>query len=224
MTKLVRTEEEVMLADAARGFLDEAAPVSKLRALRDAGQTHDPELWKQMAEMGWAGVLVPEAAGGADMGYAAANVLAEEMGRTLTASPFLSTAVIAATALCQISDARARTALAAIAGGTRTYALAIDEGSKHATEASALRAERDGNGFRLSGEKRFVVDGGFADHLLVLARTEAGLTLFDLPADRAGITRTPQAMIDSRDAARITFDGVAATGDNVLGQVDDAMT
>ncbi|WP_206338596.1 acyl-CoA dehydrogenase family protein [Antarcticimicrobium sediminis] len=224
MTKLVRTEEEIMLADAARGFLDEAAPVAHLRAQRDAGQTHDPELWKQMAEMGWAGVLVPEAAGGADMGFAAANVLAEEMGRSLTASPFLSTAVIAATALRQISDERARTALAAIAGGARTYALAIDEGSKHAPEASALRAERDGNGFRLSGEKRFVVDGGFANHLLVLARTDAGLTLFDIPADRAGIARTAQAMIDSRDAARITFDGVEATGDNVLGQVDDAMT
>ncbi len=207
MTKLVRTEEEVMLADAARGFLDEAAPVARLRALRDAGQTHDPALWQEMARMGWAGVLVPEAAGGADMGFAAANVLAEEMGKTLSVSPFLSTAVIAATALRQVSDARATEAMRAIAEGTRTYALAIDEGAKHDPEATALRAERVGNGFRLDGGKRFVVDGGFADRLLVLARTDDGLTLFDIPADRAGIERAAQPMIDSRDAARITFSG-----------------
>ena len=213
-----------MLADAARGFLDEAAPVAKLRALRDAGQSHDADLWREMAQMGWAGVLVPEAAGGSDMGFAAANVLAEEMGKTLSVTPFLSTAVIAATALRQVADARAKAALTAIAEGTRTYALAVDEGGKHDPEATEMRAERVGNGFRLSGEKRFVVDGGFADRLLVLARTDNGLTLFDIPADRAGIERTAQRMIDSRDAARIAFDGVEATGEDVLGQVDEAMT
>jgi len=224
MAKLVKTEEEIMLADAARGFLDEAAPVGKLRAMRDAGQTHDPDLWQEMARMGWAGVLVPEAAGGADMGFAAANVLAEEMGRTLAASPFLSTAVIAVTALRQVSDDRAKTALASIAGGTRIYALAVDEGGKHDPQATAMRAERVGNGFRLTGEKRFVVDGGLADRLLVLARTDTGLTLFDIPTDRAGIARSSRNMIDSRDAADIAFHGVEATGDDVLGQVDDAMT
>ncbi|TDK45143.1 acyl-CoA dehydrogenase family protein [Antarcticimicrobium luteum] len=213
-----------MLADAARGFLDEAAPVGKLRAMRDAGQTHDPDLWQQMARMGWAGVLVPEEAGGADMGHAAANVLAGEMGRSLSVSPFLSTAVIAATALRQVADERAKTALASIAGGTRTYALAVDEGAKHDPEASQLRAERVGNGFRLTGGKRFVIDGGFADRLLVLARTDAGLTLFDIPADRAGIARSAQRMIDGRDAAQIAFHGVEATGDDVLGQVDGAMS
>ena len=213
-----------MLADAARGFLDGAAPVSHLRGLRDAGQTHDAALWAEMAAMGWAGVLVPESAGGSDMGHAAAGILAEEMGKTLVASPFLSSAVIAATALRQVSDDRADQALRAIAEGTRTYALAVDEGHKHAPDATALRAERVGNGFRLSGDKTFVVDGGLADHLLVLARTDDGLTLFDLPADRTGITRTGTPIIDSRDSARINFDAVEATGEDVLGAVDDAMT
>jgi alkylation response protein AidB-like acyl-CoA dehydrogenase len=115
MSKLVMSEEETMLADMARGFLDGAAPVSKFREMRDAGKTHDPKLWKEMAAMGWAGVLVPEDAGGSDMGFAAANVIAQEMGKTLVASPFLSTAVIAATALRQVSDTRARDALARIA-------------------------------------------------------------------------------------------------------------
>jgi acyl-CoA dehydrogenase len=224
MTTLVRTEEETMLADMARGFLDEKAPVSHLRGLRDAGKTHDPALWKEMAEMGWAGILVPENAGGSDMGHAAACVLAEEMGKTLVASPFLSSAVIAATALRQVSDARAGEALAAIAAGERTYALAIDEGPKFDPDATAMEARREGNGFRLNGSKTFVVDGGLADRLLVLAKTQDGLTLFDLPAGRDGITRQAQNMVDSRDAARITFSDVEATGEDVLGQVDDAMT
>ncbi|WP_199252566.1 acyl-CoA dehydrogenase family protein [Chachezhania sediminis] len=223
MATLVKTEEEQMLADSARGFLDEKAPVGHLRALRDAGKTHDPALWKDMAEMGWAGILVPEEAGGADMGMAAACILAEEMGKTLVTSPFLSSAVIAATALKHVSDDRAKAALSAIASGELTYALAVDEGRKFAPEKIETEARRDGNGFRLSGTKTFVVDGGFADRLLVLAKTEGGLTLFDIPADRAGITKTARSMVDSRDAAEIVLADVEATGEDVLGQVDDAM-
>ncbi|NNE51781.1 MAG: acyl-CoA/acyl-ACP dehydrogenase [Sulfitobacter sp.] len=213
-----------MLADMARGFLDGAAPVKKLREMRDAGERHDAALWKEMADMGWAGVLVPEEAGGSDMGFAAANVIAEEMGKTLAVSPFLSTAVIAATALRQVSDDRAKEALGRIASGEATYALAIDEGIKFDPDATQLEAKAEGNGFRLNGRKQFVVDGGLAERLLVLARTDAGLTLFDIPADRASVSRDPSDMIDARDAARITFENVEATGEDVLGQVDQAMT
>ncbi len=224
MTTLVRTEEETLLADAARGFLDEAAPITHLRGLRDEGRTHDPALWKAMADMGWTGVLVPEAAGGSDMGHAAANILAEEMGRTLVTSPFISTAVIAATALRQVSDDRSNAALRQIADGSVTYALAVDEGAKFAPDAVELQASQEGNGFKLSGSKRFVVDAGQADRLLVLARTQDGLTLFDIPSDRAGITRTARSVIDSRDAADIEFDAVEATGDDVVGNIDDGLT
>ncbi len=226
MQNLLRTEEETMLADAARGFLDKAAPVSALRELRDTNQSYDRGLWKQMAEMGWTGVLVPEAQGGADMGHAAACVLAGELGKTLVASPFLSSAVIAATALRQVSDDRALRALAAIADGTATYALAIDESAKFNPASTAMTATKVGNGFRLDGKKTFVVDGGLADRLLVLARTgdDDALTLFDIPSDRAGISRTRQSMIDSRDAANVDFDAVKATGDDILGELDDAMS
>ena len=126
MEKLVDSQDEVMLRDAARGFLDENVPVSALRANRDAGRAFDPGLWAEMAQMGWAGVLVPEDHGGADMGHRAAAILAEEMGKTLTASPFISSAVIAATALRASGSDR----LAQIANGSALYALAIDEGAK----------------------------------------------------------------------------------------------
>jgi alkylation response protein AidB-like acyl-CoA dehydrogenase len=223
MKTLVSTEEETMLGDSARGFLDQSAPVSHLRGLRDSGQTHDAGLWADMAQMGWAGVLIPEDAGGSDMGHAAAGVLAREMGKTLVSSPFLSSAVIAATALRQVSDDRASEALRAIASGTLTYALAVDEGAKFTPEATAMNARKDGNGFRLTGTKRFVVDGGFADRVLVLASTDNGLTLFDIPSDRTGITRHETPMIDARNAARIDFSDVEATGDDILGTLDDAM-
>jgi acyl-CoA dehydrogenase len=222
---LLDTEDEVMLRDAAHGFLADAAPVSALRANRDAGRAYDPALWAEMAQMGWTGVLIPEDAGGADMGHRAAGILAEEMGRTLAASPYLSTAVIAASVLRQAGP-RATGALQAIAAGEATYALALDEGPKFAPAATALRAERQGNAFRLSGIKAFVADGSTAGRVLVLARTSGvagdaeGLTLFDIDAARAGLDRARLSTIDSRDHARLVFDGVAATGDDIIGDLD----
>lgn len=227
MVKLILSEEETMLAESARGFLDADAPVSKLRKMRDDGKTHDPALWAEMAAMGWCGVLVPEDNGGVDMGHAAAGVIAHELGKTLAVSPFLSTAVMAATALKQVDSAASAERLSAIAEGRLTYALALDETSKFAPKNSQLACEKSGNGFRLNGQKSFVVDGGFADRVLVLARSGEGpedLTLFDLPTDRAGITRNDQAMIDSRNAARLAFDNVEATWDDIIGAAGDAMT
>jgi acyl-CoA dehydrogenase len=221
MLKLIQTEEEIMLQEAARGLLDRSAPVSRLRELRDANQTRDDALWQEMVDAGWAGILVPESAGGADMGHAAAHALAGEMGLTLAVSPFLSTAVMAATVLRRLDDPRCQAALAQIASGARTYAIAVDEGSKFNPERIELTAEKRGNGYVLKGEKRFVVDGGNADHVLVLAQSEDGPCLFDLPADRAGLRRNVSAMIDSRDAARLEFDDVAVSGDELLGAAGD---
>ncbi len=205
-----------MLQDAARALLERSAPVSRLRELRDQGQTRDDALWQEMVAAGWAGILVPEAAGGVDMGHAAAHVLAREMGRTLTVSPFLSTAIIAATVLRRCGDARSQAALSDIASGSRTYALALDESAKFNPEHIALKAEKRGNGYVLNGEKQFVVDGSNATHVMVLAQGEDGLCLFDLSADRAGLTRTSTEMIDSRDAAQLVFENVEVSGDELL--------
>lgn len=218
MAMLIPTEDEAMLRDAARGFLEDAAPVANLRANRDQGRAYDPELWSEMVKMGWAGVLVGEGEGGSDMGFAAANILAEEMGRTLVASPFLSSAVIAATAL----RSSGRSA-AAIAGGEATYALAIDEGPKFAPDATRMQARSEGNGFRLNGAKTFVGEGTSATRILVLAKAEAGLTLFDIEADRAGLSRDKLDLVDSRDHAEFVFDNVEATGEDVVGEVGQGM-
>ena len=224
MTNLLETEDETMLRDAARGFLADASPIRSLRENRDQGRAFDPGLWREMAQMGRAGVLISEPQGGADMGHRAAGILSEEMGAVLAASPFISTAVMAATALRRAASDR----VGQIAEGSVTYALAVDEGSKHTPAGTALRAEKSGNAYMLSGVKRFVAEGSTADRLLVLARTSGaagdtqGLTLFDIESSRPGISRQPRPSIDSRDHAQITLDAVAATGDDILRELDNA--
>ena len=226
---LVLNEEQEMLRESARGFLDEKAPVSALRKLRDGNDEtgFDRDLWKEMAEMGWAGILVDEDHGGADFGFVGAGVLAEEMGRTLTASPFLSTSVLAATALKKIAgDAHKQEFLPKIAAGEALFAMAVDETRKHGPAKTAMAAEKAGNGFKLSGDKTFVADGHVADKIIVAARSagaageQDGLTLFLVDAQAKGVSVERTKMVDARNAARIKFDGVEATGDDVLGEVD----
>jgi alkylation response protein AidB-like acyl-CoA dehydrogenase len=139
----VLTEEQTMLRDSAKSWTQEASPVSKLRALRDSdsGQSFDPAVWAQMGEMGWSGVLVPEEHGGSAFGYLGLGLILEETGRTLTASPLLSTALIGASALALGgTEAQKAAWLPKIAAGDLVTALAVDEGPHHAPEKTALAA------------------------------------------------------------------------------------
>lgn len=229
---MVLNEEAGMLKDAARGYLSTSAPVSQLRKLRDSGSQDgfDRKTWADMAEMGWTGVLVPEAHGGVEMGHVAAGVIAEEMGRTLTASPYISTAIMGATALSRFgSDGQKSEWLPRIAAGEAITALAADEGRKHNPSGVAVSAERSGNGFKLNGRKSFVAEGHVADMLIVSARTAGseneaeGITLFLVPRDAAGVTVERKDTVDSRHAADIVLDNVEVTADAVLGEVDNGL-
>jgi alkylation response protein AidB-like acyl-CoA dehydrogenase len=225
----VLTEEQTMLRDAAKGWASESAPVGALRKLRDgkSGQSFDPAAWAEMGQMGWAGVIVPEAYDGSAFGYLGLGLILEETGRTLAASPLLSTAMIAASALQLAgSDAQKQAWLPRIAGGERRDDLAVDEGSHHAPARTALTATKSGSGYVLNGTKTFVLDGEAAELVIVVARTGGapgqtdGLTLFLVPSDAPGVKRTHLALIDSRGAAQIAFDGVEVAADAVLGEVD----
>lgn len=223
----VLTEEQTMLRDAAKGWASESAPVAALRKLRDGKtkQTFDPAAWAEMGEMGWAGVIVPEAHDGSAFGYLGLGLILEETGRTLVASPLLSTAMIGAAAL-QLggSDAQKSAWLPRIATGAAVATLAIDEGSHHNPARIALTATKGGAGYVLNGTKTFVLDGEAADLLIVAARTSGsgtdGLTLFLVPGDAPGVARTHLSLLDSRGAAQIAFDGVEVGADAVLGEVD----
>ncbi|MBR1143502.1 acyl-CoA dehydrogenase family protein [Bradyrhizobium sp. AUGA SZCCT0431] len=226
---LVLTEEQSMLRDSARGLISDKAPVSHLRSLRDAKDAtgFSRELWKAFAEMGFSGLLVPENFGGSGLGAVEAGVVMEEIGRTLMPSPFLSTAVLAASALTRGgSDAQKAAHLPKISDGSLLAALAVDEGAKHRPLQTKLQAVRSGNGFKLSGAKAFVVDGHTADLLIVAARTAGsagernGLTLFLVDPKSRGLAVERTAMVDSHNAARIEFDNVEVNADSVLGEVD----
>jgi alkylation response protein AidB-like acyl-CoA dehydrogenase len=226
---LVLTEEQSMLRDSARGLISDKAPVSHLRQLRDTKDAtgFSRELWKTFAEMGFTGLLVPEDFGGSGLGCVEAGVVMEEIGRTLMPSPFLSTAVLAASALSRGGSAAQKSEhLPKISVGSLIAALAIDEGAKHRPRRTRLQAVRSGNGFKLNGSKAFVVDGHVADLLIVVARSAGsagerdGLTLFLVDPRTKGIATERTAMVDSHNAARIEFDNVEINADHVLGEVD----
>jgi hypothetical protein len=226
---LVLTEEQSMLRDSARGLISDKAPVSHLRQLRDARDASgfSRELWKTFAEMGFSGLLVPEEFGGSGLGCVEAGVVMEEIGRTLMPSPFLSTAVLAASALSRGGNAAQKAEyLPKIAGGSLLAALAIDEGAKHRPLHTTMQAVRSGNGFRLSGDKAFVVDGHVAGLVIAAARSAGaagernGLTLFLVDPRTKGVETERTVMVDSHNAARIKFDHVEVNADQVLGEVD----
>ncbi len=225
---LFLSEAQTMLLDTARPFLAEQAPVRHMRALRDAGDAtgFSPDLWTRFAEMGFCGILVPEEDGGLGLGHAEVGIVLEEIGRNLTPSPFLATAVGAVTALAGGSQGQRGRWLPAIAAGTAVAALAVDEAARHRPERITLRAERSGNGFRLTGEKRFVAHGHVADLLIVAARTAGGdsdadgITLFAVEKGAANLSAHGERLADSSIAARMRFDGVAVDADAVIGEVD----
>lgn len=226
---LVLNEEQSMLRDSARGLISDKAPVSHLRQLRDAKDTtgFSRDLWKAFAEMGFSGLLVPENYGGSGLGCAEAGIVMEEIGRTLMPSPFLATAVVAASALSRGGSAAQKSEyLPKISDGSLLAALAVDEGAKHRPLQTKMQAMRSGNGFKLNGAKAFVVDGHTADLLIVAARTAGaagerdGLTLFLVDPKAKGIATERTAMVDSHNAARILFSNVEVNADGVLGEVD----
>ncbi|MDP1619173.1 acyl-CoA dehydrogenase family protein [Phenylobacterium sp.] len=225
----VLNEEQTMLRDAAKSWVQEKSPVTAFRKMRDSGVElgYDANAWNEMAEMGWAGVIIPEEYGGSDFGYLSMGLILEETGRTLTASPLLASGLAAASALVLGgSDAQKSEWLPKIAGGEVVGALAVDEGAHHAPEKVALKAEKSGSGYKLSGSKSFVLEGMAAGLLIVSARTSGkpgdtdGITLFLVPGDAKGVNRKRLHLADSRGAANITFDGVEVGEDAVLGEVD----
>ncbi|HWN58192.1 MAG TPA: acyl-CoA dehydrogenase [Methylomirabilota bacterium] len=226
---LVLNDEQIMLRDNARGFLSKKAPIAHLRHLRD---THDADgfsrpLWKDFVEMGWAGILVPQNYGGLGLGHVEAGVVMEELGRTLTPSPFLSTAILAANALARAGNEKQRSEyLSRIVAGDLIGTLAVDESAKHRPEKTAMAATRSGSGFILNGAKTFVLDGHVANLFIVAARTAGspgetkGVTLFLVDSTAKGIRAERTPMVDTHNAARVTFENVNVPADNVLGEVD----
>ena len=228
---LVLTDEQAMLRDMAKDFFTEQVPVTNLRKLRDEEDAlgYDKEVWEQIIELGFAGILIPEEQGGTGFGPMGLGIVMTEAGRTLAATPLYSTAVLGAgLILAAGSEAQKNDLLPKIAGGELLTALALEETNHHNPANVAMTAEKSGDGFKLSGEKKFVIDGHIADKLIVVARTGGaagdtqGLSMFLVDNDAKGVTVTRTHMVDSRNAANLSLDGVEVSADDALGGIGAA--
>lgn len=223
---LVLNEEQQLLKESAEGFFAEKAPISQLRSLRDSGDEtgFSRELWQEMGEMGFAGLLVDEDNGGTGFGLVGAGIVAEAMGRSLSASPFLASSIVAASVIQAAgSGAQKSELLPAIAAGETIMTLAIDEGARHKPEGTALKATETEGGYSLNGLKTFVSEGHVADKIIVAARTsgepgeQAGISLFVVDSGSAGLIVDRTSMADSRNWAKLTFENVQVGADSMLG-------
>ena len=223
------SEEQSIIRDQARSWVSSEAPVLKFREMRDGGNPDcfETPTWSAMVEMGWTGILIPEAYGGSDLGYLTFGLILEELGRQLTASPLFSSALVGASAvLSGGSEDQKQAILPKVVDGSEILTLAVDEQPIHAPTRVSLTAEKQGNGYVLNGTKTFVPEGMTATTLIVAARTsgtsgdESGISLFLVPADATGLTRERMIMMDSRGYANIQLSGVSVSEDNLLGALD----
>ena len=223
---MILNEEQTMLRETAKEFCTNNAPISQLRKLRDedSPQGFDRDTWTAMAGLGWAGIPFPEEHGGLAFGYKGLGVVTEETGRTLAASPLFASVWVGGTAVA-IGGSQAQKAalLPKVASGELLLALALEESHRHDPHGVGMQATARNGGYALSGSKTFVLDGHIADKIIVAARTAGapgqrnGITLFLVDADAAGLSITRTRMVDSRNAANLTLDGVAVGADGVLG-------
>lgn len=224
----VLTEDQDMLRETALSFMQGELPVTHLRALRDTGANgNDPATRKKLAELGFFGVIIPDEPGAETFGLVGLGQILEAQGRTLSATPLLQTALIAASAL-QLGGTPAQKAewLPKIAAGEVTFALALDESAHFAPYSVSTEAERNGQGFTLNGAKKYVPDAHYADVLIVASRTfgEAGdrhgISLFLVPRGAKGLSIQTLNTVDSHGAAHVSFDDVHVPDSALLGPAD----
>ena len=227
--KLILTEEQEFLRDTAKDFAQERTPVTHFRSLRDNKDENlwDKDIWQEMVNLGWSGILIPEEFGGSDFGVAGISVILQECGKTLTPSPLFSTGVLGAYAISNFGTQEQKEKyLSKIVSGEITTALAVDESSHHDPSKTLFKAEQKGSDFLLNGKKTFVIDGDSADILIILARTSgnsgdlAGLTLFIVESNVEGIKKIKLDMADSRNYANIEFNDVECSNKSILGALE----
>jgi alkylation response protein AidB-like acyl-CoA dehydrogenase len=195
-------------------FLQDKSPETEVRRLMATQEGYDPAVWSQMADqLGLQALIIPEEYGGAGFGFVELIVVLEEMGAALLCAPYFSTVALATTALLSSGDEAAKLELLpGIASGETIATLAITEDSgRPELDTVELPATLDGDTWRLTGSKHYVIDGLTASLILVAARTSAGLSLFAVEGDAEGLTRESLATMDqTRKQARLEFDSTPA--------------
>lgn len=218
---LAYNEDQRSLKDTARSFATEQSPIEAFRALRDSGNTErfDSAVWNQLIELGFTGAPFAEEVGGYGFGYMGLAGAFEELGRTLVASPLLSSIALCGSVINFVgSDAQKAELLPQLISGERRAALAIDEGLHHKPEALSMSA--DGN--VLNGVKTRVIDGVGADVYLVVTKAAAGMSVYAVEAGRAGVSVQAVDLLDRRNYARVEFNNVSVTDADLIGSAGGA--
>lgn len=221
------SEEEVMVRETARKFLEAECPTKLVREMEKDSKGYPPDLWKQAAELGWQGLALPEKYGGSDMPLAYLGLVLEEVGRALAPLPLLST-VVAALALARDANEELRSAiLPGVAAGDVVLTWAFHEQNPLlAPEAVQCQAVADGNDFVINGSKMFVDNYVAADHCLVVCRTapasaaNAGLSLFLVDTGSAGLSQVPLITLAKDKVSEVTFQNVRVPKGNLVGALN----
>jgi alkylation response protein AidB-like acyl-CoA dehydrogenase len=202
---LILTGDEESLRDSVRRFVADRTPLTAVRELIAAGEPYDTGVWKQLsAQLGVAGLAIPEEYGGSGAGHAAMAVALQELGAGLVPSPLLASGVLAAGALLALDDMAAREALLpGIASGEAVATLAL---TVPGDAAAGVRAAGTGSSVRLSGAVTPVLSGAQAGALLVPADGPDGLAVYLVDGAASGLARVPLTTADpTRALARVTL-------------------
>lgn len=225
---LALSEEQEMVKKMARDFLTDKFPKAVVKEIEESELGYSPELWREMAELGWMGLALPEKYGGGDMSFLDLAVLLEEMGRACLPGPYFSTVVLGGlTILDSGSEEQKQEYLPKIASGEAIFTLALTESSaRYDAAAIEAKAAADKDAYILNGTKLFVPDAHIADYMLVVARTdekskgEEGITIFIADAKSPGISHTVLKTIANDKLCEVVFDQVKVPKENVLGQLN----
>ena len=213
------TPDQTLLKNSARAFLDEHCKPATVRLLWDDPRGESQAMWKEMAQLGWLGLSLPEAHGGSELGMVETALLLEELGRAAYPGPYWPTMLVASAIAEAGTDAQKKRWLGAIAAGDARATITLLDGDLDwSPEAIATRADKTPAGWALTGVKRYVAWSHVADVLLIPARAPEGVTLFLVDPASAGLTSSPvQCMDPGTRWAELKLDKVPVRGEDVLG-------
>jgi len=219
------SEEQEMLRKSARDFLADKCPKTYVKQMETDEKGYSPALWKEMAELGWQGLALPEKYGGSGMEFLDLAILQEEMGHACLPGPFFSTVILGAMTILDAGNDEQKTAyLPGIASGKTIVTMALNESDGlYEAESVNVKAVADKDGYIINGEKYFVPDANIADDILCVARTsdekdkKNGITIFIVPAKDKGVKCTLLKTITGEKMCEVTFTNVKVSKDNVLG-------
>jgi alkylation response protein AidB-like acyl-CoA dehydrogenase len=216
------SEEQELLKNSAREFLEKECPEEHVRAMEEDEKGYSPELWKKMADLGWQGLMIPEEYGGAGFSFLDLCILVEECGRALVPGPFIPNAVSAAALILAGSEQQKKKYLPGIANGTAIHTYAITEPSgRWDREGIEMKATQSGSDFVLNGTKLFVPDAHVADYLQVVAwKPDGRLSTFIVPRTAPGISITVLKTIASDKQCEVVFKDVKVPASDVIDMDD----